>query len=212
MLGPMERSASDAYRALYVDLADFANLMLRWKPSAARVLEVGCGEGAVTRWLAAVYPGAKITAIDVSSRVGRLYEGPSDRVNFIQCPVQDIAEREPGSYDLAVLSDVLHHVEANLRQGVLESIRFALAPEATLIFKDWQRSRTPIHWLCHASDRWLTGDRVEYMDRREMRDILARTFGEFSLIAEARVLPRWNNLAILVRREEAAPAHSAKLL
>jgi 2-polyprenyl-6-hydroxyphenyl methylase/3-demethylubiquinone-9 3-methyltransferase len=77
-----------------------------------------------------------------------------------------------------------------------------LAPGGNLVFKDWQRNGTPIHWLCHASDRWLTGDQVNFMAREEMRTMLARSFGEAALITESRVGPWWNNIAILVRCEQ----------
>jgi 2-polyprenyl-3-methyl-5-hydroxy-6-metoxy-1,4-benzoquinol methylase len=199
LFGPFERSIGEAYRSLYIDLEEFTRLMLRWRPRAERILEVGCGEGAVTERLAQAYPNAGITAVDITPRLGRLYRGPTDRVEFRRCTVQEIAAREAGAYDLAVLSDVLHHVPREARQAILDSIRAAVAPGGALIFKDWQKSRTPIHWLCHASDRWLTGDRVVYMTREEMRWRLSNAFGEQALIAEARVLPRWNNLATLVR-------------
>ena len=199
MFGPFEQQISDAYRSIYIDIDAFAELMRLWQPNATNVLEVGCGEGAVTQRLNATFPDAKITAIDITPRVGRLYCGPLDHVTFAQCTVQDIAASECGSYDLVVLSDVLHHVPVDLRQGILDAIREVLAPQGILIFKDWQRNYAPIHWLCYASDRWLTGDSVSYMTRDEMRRILAKSFGESALIAEARVRPWWNNLATLVR-------------
>jgi 2-polyprenyl-6-hydroxyphenyl methylase/3-demethylubiquinone-9 3-methyltransferase len=115
------------------------------------------------------------------------------------CGVQEIAARESGEYDLVVLSDVLHHVPLEFRQGLLDAVRTVLAPKGTFVFKDWQRNNTPIHWLCYASDRWLTGDRISYMTRNEMRECLALTFGEASLVGEARVGPWWNNIATLVR-------------
>jgi SAM-dependent methyltransferase len=199
MLGPLERPIGDAYRGLYIDLNDFADLMLQWTPTAERILEVGCGEGAVTQRLAVMYPRASITAIDISPRVGRMYAGPKDRVAFVQCTVEEAVAAEPHGYDLVVLSDVVHHVPHAARQSLLESIRTALAPGGSFIFKDWEKSRTPIHWMCYASDRWLTGDRIEYMSRQQMRDYLSRTFGEPALVAERRVRPRWNNLATLVK-------------
>jgi 2-polyprenyl-3-methyl-5-hydroxy-6-metoxy-1,4-benzoquinol methylase len=199
MFGPYEGRISEAYRSIYIDIDAFVELMREWKPRANRILEVGCGEGAVTERLNTTYPDAKITAIDITPRVGRLYRGLLDNVRFIRCGVQDIAATEPGQYDLVVLSDVLHHVPLELRQGLLDAIRTALAPEGTLVFKDWQRNRAPIHWLCYASDRWLTGDRISYMTRTEMRERLALAFGEPALVAEARVAPWWNNIATLVR-------------
>ena len=199
MFGPYEHRLSEVYRSLYIDVDAFAERMRQWTPTAKRILEVGCGEGAVTERLKAIYPDADITAIDVTPRVGRLYAGSSDSVRFVQCTVQQIAATEPGQYDLAVLADVLHHVPVEFRQGLLEAIRVTLLPGGALVFKDWERSFTPIHWICYASDRWLTGDRIVYMTRDEMRERLAHSFGEAALVAEARVAPWWNNIAILVR-------------
>jgi 2-polyprenyl-3-methyl-5-hydroxy-6-metoxy-1,4-benzoquinol methylase len=199
MFGPYEHVISDAYRSIYLDIDAFVGLTRQWKPHANKILEVGCGEGAVTQRLNAAYPDAKITAIDITSRVGRLYQGSFDNVRFIRCAVQEIATSEAGQYDLVVLSDVLHHVPLEFRQGLLDAIRTALAPKGTFVFKDWQRNHTPIHWLCYASDRWLTGDRISFMTRNEMRERLALTFGEDALVGEARVAPWWNNIATLVR-------------
>jgi 2-polyprenyl-3-methyl-5-hydroxy-6-metoxy-1,4-benzoquinol methylase len=199
LFGPYEHRISDAYRSIFVDIDAFIELTREWKPHAEKILEVGCGEGAVTQRLRNAYPGAEITAIDITPRVGRLYQGPRDNLRFICCAVQEIAATESGKYDLVMLSDVMHHVPTNLRQGLLDASRAAMAPEATFVFKDWQRSFTPIHWLVHILDRWLTGDQVSYMSRDEMRERLALTFGESAIIREARVAPWWNNLATLVR-------------
>ncbi|HEX3837011.1 MAG TPA: class I SAM-dependent methyltransferase [Steroidobacteraceae bacterium] len=200
--GRYERQISNAYRSIYVDLDSFVDLIRKWEPSAVRILEVGCGEGTVTEKLSIAYPHARITAIDITPRVGRLYAGSLDLVQFIQCNVQSIAELQAGQFDLVVLSDVLHHVPKEFRQGLFDAIRIALAPSGSFIFKDWQRNYLPIHWLCHASDRWLTGDRISFLTRKEMREHLALTFGEAALIKEDRVPPWWNNIAILIR-----PAH-----
>jgi 2-polyprenyl-3-methyl-5-hydroxy-6-metoxy-1,4-benzoquinol methylase len=199
MFGRYERQVSDAYRSIYIDVDAFIAQVHQWKPNAQKILEVGCGEGAVTQRLRAAYAGAEITAIDITPRLGRLYQGPLEGVRFVCCGVQDISATEAGQYDLVVLCDVLHHVPVAFRQGLLDAIRVALAPQGTFVFKDWQRNHTPIHWLCYASDRWLTGDHINYMTRNEMREHLAGSFGEPALVAEARVGPWWNNIATLVR-------------
>jgi SAM-dependent methyltransferase len=199
MFGPYERQISEFYRSIYINIDAFVELVVQWTPAPNKILEVGCGEGAVTQRLNAAYPDAEITAIDITPRVGRLYCGSLERVRFMKRTVQEIAAAEPGPYDLVVLSDVLHHVPLELRQGLLDAIRTALAPNGTLVFKDWQKNHAPIHWLCYVSDRWLTGDRISYMTREEMRVRLARSFGAGALLAEALIGPWWNNLAILVR-------------
>ncbi len=197
--GPFEHRITEAYRSIYVDLDDYVDAVRTWVPAAQEILEVGCGEGAVTERLAAAYPEARITAIDITPRVGRLYRGPTDRVQFRQCSVQEIAAETPGKFDLAMIADVVHHVPLALRTDLLDAVRQTLAPGGSLIFKEWERSRTPIHWMCLASDRWLTGDRVSFMSRDEGRALLARSFDEKALVDERRVAPWRNNIMTLVR-------------
>jgi len=199
LFGPHERRVAEAYRSIFIDIDAFVALVHRWAPAAARILEVGCGEGAVTTRLAKAYPAAQITAIDITPRVGRLYEGRRDSVEFKCAAVQTIAASSPAGFDLVILSDVLHHVPSDLRQGLIDSIRTALAPGGSFVFKDWERNFTPIHWLGYAADRWVTGDRISYLSRGQILARLAASFGQASLAAEERVGPWRNNLAVLVR-------------
>ncbi len=199
LFGPYEHRISEIYRSVFIDIDDLARRLHLWAPTAKHILEVGCGEGAVTERLRNAYPDAAITAIDITPRVGRLYRGSPDAVRFIQCPVQDIAVAEPNHYDLVVLSDVIHHVPEPFRQDLLDAIRSTLAPGGVFVFKDWEPSFSLIHWLCHAGDRWLTGDKVHYIKQAEMRERLAKSFGQRAVVAEARIAPRWNNIAILVQ-------------
>lgn len=138
--GPYERWVSETYRSIYVDIDDFAGRVRQWTPAARRILEVGCGEGAVTERLRITYPDAKITGIDIMPRVGRLYRGPLEGIRFLQCSVQNIAATEPGQYDLAVLCDVLHHIPVALRKGLLEAVRTTLAPEELLSSRTGNRA------------------------------------------------------------------------
>ena len=197
--GRYERRISDAYRSIYLDIENFIEQTRLWYPNPATILEVGCGEGVISERLHCAFPAAAITAIDITSRIGRLYRGPSGGVRFIRCEVEQIATANPGSFDLVVLCDVFHHVPRAFRRALLDAIRASLAPDGAFVFKDWQRSNSPMHWLCYASDRWLTGDRISFLTRDEMRDSLATSFGIAALVDEARIGPRWNNLATLVR-------------
>lgn len=199
LFGPYERQVSDAYRSLYVDLDSFVAHIRAWRPTPATILEVGCGEGAVTERLKGAFPQAAITAIDITPRYGRLYAGARDGVRFVRCTVQDIAAAEPGRYDLVVLCDVLHHVPVGIRRELLDAIRTTLAPGGALIIKEWERTRSPIYWLCYASDRWLTGDSISYLTRDELRAQLAGSFGDKAIAAEARCAPWPNNIAALVQ-------------
>jgi SAM-dependent methyltransferase len=200
LFGPYERQVGERYRAIYVDLDAFAASLGAWVPNPRRVLEVGCGEGAVSERLVALYPLAEIVAIDITPNVGRLYAGPVGRVRFAETTVEAFAAEERGKFDLIVLADVMHHVPpGSARRSILETIKLLLADDGHLAFKEWERTPTPIHWLGYFSDRWITGDRISYMDGEEIRAQLRDTFGPGSIRAEARVPPWRNNISFLVR-------------
>jgi 2-polyprenyl-3-methyl-5-hydroxy-6-metoxy-1,4-benzoquinol methylase len=196
MFGPLEPRVSEAYRRIFIDLDYFTRLIAEWCPAPARILEVGCGEGAMTERLARIYPQAEITAIDISPRLGRLYRGNSDRVSFRQTTIQEIAA-EPGKFDLAVLSDVMHHVPMPMRPAILRSIRSALNPSGSLIFKDWTRSATPIYVLTFLLERYITGDRVRYYSRPEIITAAEEVFGP--IVRQATVPPWKSNIALHLR-------------
>jgi 2-polyprenyl-6-hydroxyphenyl methylase/3-demethylubiquinone-9 3-methyltransferase len=199
LFGRHEHRIAELYRAIFIDIDAYARQIGDWVPGARRILEVGCGEGAVTERLARAYPDADIVAIDITPRVGRLFRGRRDRVTFAETTVQRVAAGQPGAFDLVILSDVLHHVPSAIRRELLAAVRATIAPGGSLIFKDWERTAAPIHWLCHAGDRWLTGDRVRYLRKPEAEAMLADAFGRPAVVAQAWVRPWRNNFAMLAR-------------
>ena len=199
LFGRHERLVAQAYRSIFIDVDHMGGLVGEWTPNPLQILEVGCGDGAVTEQLVRQYPQANILAIDITPRVGRLFSGNRGRVEFAETTVQAIAAARPGQFDLVVLSDVLHHVPIDLREDVLASIRLALAPGGSLFFKDWERDGSAISWLAYASDRWITGDRIRFFRGQEALNLIRKIFGPNSIVAEARLRPWNNNFALLVR-------------
>jgi 2-polyprenyl-3-methyl-5-hydroxy-6-metoxy-1,4-benzoquinol methylase len=197
---PYERAVSEVYRRLFVDLDHFATCVHTWVPQARRILEVGCGEGTMTDRLLKAYPDATVAAIDITPNVGRLFRGDAARVTFLQRSVEHVARQEPTSFDLVILCDVLHHVPPPERQALLSAIDRAMAPGGSLAFKDWIGSSSPIHWLCRMSDRYLTGDDVQFCTARSAKALLTSAFGSDAIRSEALVRPWSNNVAYLIRR------------
>lgn len=201
MFGPHERRVSELWRAGFIDLDAFFMQVRGWVPQASRILEIGCGEGAGTERLATSYPDTSILAIDIADNIGRLYDGRREGVQFRQMTVQALAEEHPGAFDLILLCDVLHHIPPSLRAEILSATRTLMSPGGSFVFKDWERSATPIHWACHASDRWLTGDRVEYLTPQETEALLDRSFAPFLIRGRARIKPWRNNFALLLQQQ-----------
>lgn len=199
LLGPLERPASDAYRSVFVDLDELTAEIGRTRPTARRILEIGCGEGAVTERLVELYPEAEILAIDVTPRLGRMFRGDATRVRFRQVQAETIASEAPAAFDLVLLCDVLHHVPVHSRASILAAAARALADGGTFFFKDWAPSRTIIHVLVSATDRFITGDDVSYVSEAQARVMLEQAFGSRRVSPTSRVVPpRMNNYVLVV--------------
>jgi 2-polyprenyl-3-methyl-5-hydroxy-6-metoxy-1,4-benzoquinol methylase len=199
MFGRHERLVSELWRAGFIDLNAFFRQVRAWVPGASNVLEIGCGEGAGTERLADLYPHASILSIDVAPNLGRLYARPPKRVSFQQVSVTDLAATHGGKFDLILMCDVLHHIPAELRAEIIAATRSLLAPGGSFVCKDWARAATPIHWLAYAADRWLTGDRVQFLTRCETEILFENAFSASAQRGTATIKPWRNNFALLIQ-------------
>ena len=203
LLGPFERPVADAYRAFFVDLDSQVRQLHDWVPDARSILEIGCGEGAVAQKLAALYPDATITGIDISPKAGRLFTGDGDRVKFACVTAGDFAKSHAGAFDLILTCDVLHHVPWDQHRALLADARAMLRPGGTFVLKEWELIPNVAHKLCEFSDRVLTGDDVRFGQQSYFHDLLERSFGAGSVQASARIKPWPNNLIFHCRSEAA---------
>jgi len=198
MFGRHERLIADLWRGLFMSLDHWTRTISTWAPQPRRILELGCGEGCSTMWLASAFPDATIDAVDITAQIGRLYRGPVDRVRFRIVTAEDLATEAPNAYDLIVVTDVLHHIPGDMRGPFLAAVRALLAPEGVLAFKDWHRNYAPIYYLGYAADRWLTGDRIAYLTRAEARQVMDAVFGANCITAEQTIAPWFNNYAMKI--------------
>jgi 2-polyprenyl-6-hydroxyphenyl methylase/3-demethylubiquinone-9 3-methyltransferase len=195
--GPYEWHIAEAWRRLFVDLDSFADQLGRWtRPS--RILEIGCGEGAMTERLVRMFPNADVVAIDITPNTGRLFRGDTRRVSFRQARAEDVAAEQPASFDHVLLADVIHHVPLSMRADLLASARRAMAPGGRFVFKDWARRPSVGHLACFIADRYVTGDDVHYHNEQELRALATGAFGAGSIVAQAWIRPWRSNFAMLV--------------
>ena len=188
MCGPLEPLVTDLYRAAFISLPAFAR-KLQQLCLPKRVLEVGCGEGALVTQMARLWPSAQFDAIDLTPRLGRLYQGERSRVRFRQISVQEFATAEPKSMDLVVFCDVLHHIPYEQRGEVLRAAARSLRPEGLLVIKEWVRNGNPVYWLGYFADRYITGERIRYGTRDEWLRAFEEALAPLSLHGEFSVAP-----------------------
>ncbi len=99
----------------------------------ARVLEIGCGTGAVTEKL--VVRGAKVTAIDQNPEMmerarTRLAHASPDAITFVERTASEIDAFPQGSFDAVVASLSLSEMSQRERAFVLKCAARAFGPEA----------------------------------------------------------------------------------
>src|SRR5438477_10518502 len=118
-LGRFERPATDFYRSVFVDIEAFVHGIRKCAGSPRRVLEIGCGAGIVTEHLAAAYPDADVTGIDICNAPGWLCARRTPRTRFLRMTAAELCATKPQPYQLVVIGDVLHHVPRPQRRDLL---------------------------------------------------------------------------------------------
>jgi 2-polyprenyl-6-hydroxyphenyl methylase/3-demethylubiquinone-9 3-methyltransferase len=195
--GPLEPFVTAAYRSCFFDVEAFVR-RLQSVISPARVLEIGCGEGAVSTSMTRAWPSVTIEGIDRTPSVGRLYAGDRTRVRFRQMSAEEFARDEPNSVDLVVLCDVLHHIPWDQHPAILQAAALSLRPGGCLVVKEWMRDGSLPYWVGYVSDRYITGDRIRHGTRDEWLDAFRRAFGNSALRDEFRVGPWACNQAFVL--------------
>lgn len=140
-----------------------------------RILDVGCGTGALSRLVLDALPGCDLAGIDISKemldvatrRVGgraRLVLGDSEHLPF-----------HDGEFDIVYCCDSFHHYP-DPRRAAFEMWR-VLRPGGVLVVADcWQPA--PVRAAVNAFLPLSTEGDVRMYSEAEMRDILGTWFGD----------------------------------
>jgi 2-polyprenyl-3-methyl-5-hydroxy-6-metoxy-1,4-benzoquinol methylase len=100
-------------------------------PAHARVLDLGCGYGAVARSIARRVEGVEVTGIDNHAERIAEARAADNPANLAFVLGDALADLPAGGWDTVVLSNILEHIEA--RVEFLRQIQDAVAPRQFLI-------------------------------------------------------------------------------
>ena len=120
ILGPAFPLAGGAYRRLFVDMPRVVDAMLPHVPEGAHVLDIGGGDGYVINILLNRRPDVTVTMTDLAADIGG-FISPENRTRVRLLPATDLTAVE-GTFDLATLFDVLHHVPVSARPRFLADV------------------------------------------------------------------------------------------
>ncbi|HEY5199012.1 MAG TPA: class I SAM-dependent methyltransferase [Solirubrobacteraceae bacterium] len=125
-------------------------------PEGSRVLDVGCGQGWTSVFLAE--SGFEVTGIDIAPANIRLAEERARRwglesARFIEADMDDFAIEE--RFDLVLVFDALHHTAR--QSEVVASLAGHLAPGGWVIFGEpsWLHGVSPKARKVHREDGWI---------------------------------------------------------
>jgi cyclopropane fatty-acyl-phospholipid synthase-like methyltransferase len=102
-----------------------------------RILSLGCGHGAVDRYIAEVNPGVRIEGVDLDERRVREAAATAHRAPRVRVEVADVTTHDAGEgYDGALAIDVLHHVPADAHGDIAAALHRALKPGGLVLVKE----------------------------------------------------------------------------
>lgn len=139
---------------------EIKKLIGRFVPKGSKVLEVGCGNGLVTRILAK--RARSVLALDLSSVAIENARKYVKRSNCTFRVANIICDNVAGIYDIIMLADVIEHIENHNRRWLLHQLELNLAFDGLLI-------------LCWPNPEAQGRNDQIVEERVDIRDILALT-------------------------------------
>jgi 2-polyprenyl-3-methyl-5-hydroxy-6-metoxy-1,4-benzoquinol methylase len=130
-------------------------------PRSGRVLEVGCGHGLLSLYLALAGPDRVVTGVDIDQHKIALADGAAARLRSGEAGAS-FAVVEPdgfadGRFDAIVIADVLYLLAADARRALLAQCVDHLAPGGVLLVKETDRLPRWKGAITVAQERLATG-------------------------------------------------------
>ena len=140
-------------------------------PSKGTVLDLGCGFGLFTLYMAMLRPDLEFAGIDIDANWIANAAAMSERlglrnVRFVAGDLQARTADRPAACAYAI--DLFHHIPRATGNTILKRIRDELLPGGCFLLKEVDTR--PLHqlWLCHLTDLVTApGTRVHYRSAAE---------------------------------------------
>ncbi len=162
VLGPRRKYSCCWYDDATTTLAEAEEAALARTAENARladgqhILELGCGWGSLSLWMAEHYPAARITAVSNSQSQRVFIEGEATKrsLNNLTVITADMNSFAPaGRFDRVVSVEMFEHM-ANWR-ALLERVRTWLAPGGLLFFHVFTHRSAPYRFEKGDKEDWI---------------------------------------------------------
>ena len=124
--------------------------------SPGRILDLGCGYGLATHWLACFTDGRTFLGLDYDEDKIRVAQRTAPEHPRIRFELGDILESEYPACDVILLLDVLHYWSPEKQQLILNKAHAALRPGGRLVLRDGARTENEAHHRVHRWEKFAT--------------------------------------------------------
>lgn len=143
-------AAEEAMLALYGERAGLAD--------GQNILELGCGWGSLSMWMAEHFPAARITGVSNSASQREFIEGECRRrgltnVRIITADMNGFAPPEPGTYDRVISIEMFEHMKNY--ETLLQRIAGWLKPEGLLFIHIFTHREQSYAFEVGEEDDWM---------------------------------------------------------
>lgn len=170
----------DYLRSIILPLGEIGSII----PEKASIVDLGCGEGIISKYLA---KSSKRTVIGVDLNAKRIPASNKKNLSFQE---GDIRIYDIGSANTIIISDVLHHISFQDQKKLLIKIAGKLKKDSLLIIKEvdageFIRSRLTRFW----DFIFYPKDKIYYHNSSEFKNHLEKLGFSVSVSRPCRLFP-----------------------
>jgi uncharacterized protein len=125
-------------------------------PRQGFVLDLGCGYGLATHWLACCTDGRNFLGVDYDENKIRIAKRTAPENPRVKFEFQDILDWEFPACDAILLLDVLHYWTPDKQQTILDKARRALRPGGKLILREGAKAEGEAHQRIYRWEKFAT--------------------------------------------------------
>jgi 2-polyprenyl-3-methyl-5-hydroxy-6-metoxy-1,4-benzoquinol methylase len=158
-------------------------------PRHGFILDLGCGYGVATHWLAQFTDGRNFLGLDYDENKIRVAQRTAPESTRIKFEAGDILNCDYPACDTILLLDVLHYWTPKKQQLILNKARLALRSGGKLILRDAARAENSAHHRVTFWEKIATGfghnqtvEGLHFRTRAELETMLRQAgFAKFEI-------------------------------
>lgn len=125
-------------------------------PSSGQILDLGCGFGMVSIYLAVSSQARRVKGIDISTRRLKIARWASEQVGNVGFEHSDLLSCPLSEYDCILLIDTLHYFPQFVQNEILSKCYEGLKPGGLLILRDSNKDRWARHLVTRFHETIMT--------------------------------------------------------